>query len=177
MRIFSSTATQSAEKIVLSFTMPSVQRKKRKKLADITKYKGGPIIHYVNLVETGFLKQSLKSFQFLNRLLSYQQSIYLSIPGHSSFFVLRNSYPNWSGFMIKIIWPSRPELQNTLTASLQKSKTPSLSEYPRYSTNQSDSEIPVMLKFWRMQRIPLLPSLPSPLWPGVAASDKVLSMG
>ena len=34
-----------------------------------------------------------------------------------------------------------------------------------------------MLELWRMQSTPLLPSLPGPLWPGVVAPDRVLSMG
>ena len=34
-----------------------------------------------------------------------------------------------------------------------------------------------MLKFWGMQSTPLLPSLPGPLWPGVIAPVRVLSMG
>ena len=36
---------------------------------------------------------------------------------------------------------------------------------------------PVMLEFWGMQSTPLLPSLPSPLLPGVVAPDRVLPMG
>ena len=31
-----------------------------------------------------------------------------------------------------------------------------------------------MLKLWGIQSIPLLLSLPGPLWPGVVASDRVL---
>ena len=46
-----------------------------------------------------------------------------------------------------------------------------------YDMKQSDDETPVMLKLWRMRCIPSLPSLPSPLWPGVVASKRVLSMG
>ena len=34
-----------------------------------------------------------------------------------------------------------------------------------------------MLEIQGMQRTPLLPSLPGPLWPGVVALDRVLSMG
>ena len=33
-----------------------------------------------------------------------------------------------------------------------------------------------MLKLWRMQGMPSLPSLPGPLKPGVVAPEKVLSM-
>ncbi len=34
-----------------------------------------------------------------------------------------------------------------------------------------------MLEIWRMQCTPSLPSLPGPLWPGVGAANRVLSMG
>ena len=34
-----------------------------------------------------------------------------------------------------------------------------------------------MLELWGMQSTSLLPSLPGPLWPGVVAPDRVLSMG
>ena len=44
-------------------------------------------------------------------------------------------------------------------------------EYLRYDTKQSDGEVPLMLELWGMQSTPSLPSLPSPLWPGVVAPD------
>ena len=62
------------------------------------------------------------------------------------------------------------ELLNTLTASLQRDKT------PEYYTKQSDGEASVMLELWEMQSTPLLPSLPGPLWPRVVAFNNVLSM-
>ena len=34
-----------------------------------------------------------------------------------------------------------------------------------------------MLEFWIMQGTSSVPSLPGPLWPGVVAPDRVLSMG
>ena len=46
-----------------------------------------------------------------------------------------------------------------------------------YDTKQSDGEAPVMLKLWGMQSTPSLLFLPGPLWPGVVAPDRVLSMG
>ena len=46
-----------------------------------------------------------------------------------------------------------------------------------HDTKQSDGEVPVILKLWRMQNTPSLQSLPGPLWPGVIAPDRVLSMG
>ena len=42
-------------------------------------------------------------------------------------------------------------------------------------TLNTDDEVPVML--WGMQSTPSLPSLPGPLWWGVVAPDRVLSMG
>ena len=50
-------------------------------------------------------------------------------------------------------------------------------ECPGYDTKQSDGEVPVMLDLWGMQSTLSLPSLPGPLWPGVVAPDKALSMG
>ena len=34
-----------------------------------------------------------------------------------------------------------------------------------------------MLEFWGMRITPSLPLLPGPLWPGMVAPDRVLSMG
>ena len=44
-----------------------------------------------------------------------------------------------------------------------------------YDIYQSDSEVPAW-ETWGMWCTPLLPLLPGPLWPGVIAPDKVLSM-
>ncbi len=52
-----------------------------------------------------------------------------------------------------------------------------LNEGPRYDTKQSDGEVPVMLDIWGMQSTPSLPLLPDPLWPGMVAPDRTLSMG
>ena len=41
---------------------------------------------------------------------------------------------------------------------------------------QTDCEAPV-LEFWRKWSTLLLPLLPGPVWPGVVALDRVLSMG
>ena len=60
---------------------------------------------------------------------------------------------------------------NTPTASVQRGKCPG------YDIKQSNWEAPVMLVFYEMHSTPLLPSLPSSLWPRVEASDKVLSTG
>ena len=48
---------------------------------------------------------------------------------------------------------------------------------PGYDTKQSDGEVPVMLELWRMRSTPSLPLLPGPLWPGMVAPDRALSMG
>ena len=63
-------------------------------------------------------------------------------------------------------------MKNTLTASLQKTSPTSV----LYMT-LNNGEVPVMLEVWGMRSTPLLPLLPGPLWPGVVALDRVLSMG
>ena len=60
------------------------------------------------------------------------------------------------------------------TASLQRGKTPP-NECPGYNTKQSD-EASVILELWGIRSTPSLPLLPGSLWPGVVASDRVLSM-
>ena len=55
--------------------------------------------------------------------------------------------------------------------------TKRLNECPGYDTKQSDDEVPVMQGLWGMQSTPSLPSLPGPLWPGVVAPDRALSIG
>ena len=52
----------------------------------------------------------------------------------------------------------------------------SSNECPGYDTKQSDAEVPVMLGLWGMLGTPSLPLHPGPLWPGVVAPDRVLSM-
>ena len=72
--------------------------------------------------------------------------------------------------------PSRLGLYNTPTASQQRGKTPP-NECPGYDNIQSDGEVPAVQELWGMWSTPLLPSLPGPLWPGVVAPDRALSMG
>ena len=60
----------------------------------------------------------------------------------------------------------------SLTAPLQRGKTPPPNECPVYDTKQSDGEVPAMLKLWGMRSTPSLPFLPGPLWPRVEAPDK-----
>ena len=54
---------------------------------------------------------------------------------------------------------------------------PPPNECPGYDTKQSDGEVPAVLELWGMRSIPSLPSPPGPLWPGVVAPDRALSMG
>ena len=91
-------------------------------------------------------------------------------------------------FSFLFILAQRLRLQNTPTSSLQRAKTPPTSVMLPcrlgqqntsttslvYDTKQSDGEAPVIIELWRIQRTPLLPSLESPLGPGVIASDRVL---
>ena len=46
----------------------------------------------------------------------------------------------------------------------------------KYDSKQSDGEVLVMLELWGMQSTPSLLSPPGPLWPGVVALDRALSM-
>ena len=46
-------------------------------------------------------------------------------------------------------------------------------KFPGYDTKQTDDEVPVML----LRSTPSFLSLPGPLWFGVVAPDRVLSMG
>ena len=46
-----------------------------------------------------------------------------------------------------------------------------------YGTKQSEAETPIMLELWGLWSTISLPSLPSPLWPGVVVPDRVLSLG
>ena len=53
-------------------------------------------------------------------------------------------------------------------------------EYPDctsgYDIKQSDGEVPAVLELWGMRSTPSLPLLPGPLWPGLVAPDRALSM-
>ncbi len=50
-------------------------------------------------------------------------------------------------------------------------------ECPGYDTKQSDGEVLMMLGLWGMWSTPILPLLPGPLWPGMVAPDRALSIG
>ena len=72
---------------------------------------------------------------------------------------------------LRFISSSRLRLQNILTASLQRGKTPHPNEYPGYDTKQSDGEASLRLELWGMRSTPLMPALPDPLWPRVVTFD------
>ena len=65
-------------------------------------------------------------------------------------------------------------LLNTPTASLQTDK---INECPDNDTKQSYGEAPVLQELLGKWSTPSLPQLPGPLWPGVVALERVLSMG
>ena len=46
-----------------------------------------------------------------------------------------------------------------------------------HDSKQSDDEVTVMLELWGIRSYPSLPSLPGSLWPGVVASERILSFG
>ena len=75
-----------------------------------------------------------------------------------------------------LVWPGQLGLQNTLTASLQRGKISPMSVLD-ITLKKSDGEASVMLEHWGMHSTPLLLSLPGPLWPGMVAPDRALSMG
>ena len=55
-------------------------------------------------------------------------------------------------------------------------KTPP-NKCPGHDTKQSDGEVQIMLGLWGIRSIPSLPLLSGPLWLGVVASYRALSMG
>ena len=76
--------------------------------------------------------------------------------------------------MLKLSWLG---LYNTQTTSLQRGKIPPHHKCPGYDTKKPDGEASVMLELWGTQNTSSLPLLPGPLWPGVVAPDRVISMG
>ena len=94
----------------------------------------------------------------------------------SSFGCLRNmeflfiaiiSSPLWPG----VIWLCRLGQLNTPTSSLQRGKTP-----PENVQDLTQNNLMVILELWGMQNTPLLPLLTGPLWLGVVAPDRLLSI-
>ena len=82
----------------------------------------------------------------------------------SNHYTINTSCP--VGWGCRIHWPT-----------LQRGKTPPPNECCGYDNKQSDGEAQLMLELWGMWSTLSLPSLPGPLWPGVVALDRVLSLG
>ena len=62
------------------------------------------------------------------------------------------------------------------TDCMSAEEFPPPKEHPGYDINQSDGKAPIMMKLWGIRGTPSLPLLPGPLWPGVVAPDRILSM-
>ena len=59
---------------------------------------------------------------------------------------------------------------------MDKTTPTTINEYPGYDIKQYDSEASVMLELRGMRISPSFQLLPGPLWPGVVAPDRVLSI-
>ena len=91
------------------------------------------------------------------------------LPSFLSFFLLLQRCKTfglvWSFSLTKCqpwLLPSWLGLEDTPTASLQRSQTPT-NECPVYDTKQSDREVPVMIEFGECTSTPSLSSLPGPI--------------
>ena len=73
--------------------------------------------------------------------------------------------------------PKQTIESSALAAYPHSAITPPHNECPVYDYKQFDGEVPVMLELWGMRNNPLLSLLPGPLWPGMVAPDRSLSMG
>ena len=111
-----------------------------------------------------FLKEFIALYCLLHWAL-YQEI--LNQTSNQVWFYTRSFYYRGHAW----IWlPSQLGLENTLTATKQRGKTPS----QRVSWiwhEKSDGEVPVMPELCGMRCTHLLPSLPGPLRPGVVAPD------
>ena len=87
-RNISVTTTQNEEGIVTSFVMSAEPRKKREKVADITKDKGGPIVHFVSQKETGLSKITFKELPALELSYVLATVYYLNVFRHSTLFTM-----------------------------------------------------------------------------------------
>ena len=81
----------------------------------------------------------------------------------------------WTSFLLLAQSSGAVEYTDCISAEGKDPLPPN--ECPVYDTKQSDGEVPVMLGLCGMQSTPSLPLLPGPLWPGVVAPDRALSMG
>ena len=87
-----------------------------------------------------------------------------------SAYVATSKYPPW--LLCPVSWGCRIHWLH-----LCRGVRPPPNECPIYDTKQSDGEVPAVLELWGMRSTPSLPLLPGPLWPGVVAPDRALSMG
>ena len=98
-----------------------------------------------------------KSSLFVSRFWNIWQSLFR----HSIYKIIFWFQPSWLG------------LENMLTTSLQRDKTPSHNEYSRYGIKPSDGEASV-LELWSTPSLSLLSGL---LWSGEVVPARVPSMG
>ena len=78
--------------------------------------------------------------------------------------------------MFVCVWTqSAGAVEYTDFISADRSDSPN--ECPGKAAKQSDNEARIMQTLWEMQNTPSLSPLPGPLWLGVVALNRVLSMG
>ena len=111
-----------------------------------------------------------KNIDRLNEYIEMLMKSWQLIGPSSTILIRRNHLP--SIFFCSVGWGCR--IHRLL---LCRGVRPPPNECPGYDTKQSDGELPAVLELWGMRRTPSLPSLPGPLWPGVVAPDRALSMG
>ena len=75
------------------------------------------------------------------------------------------------------IYSDKGAVEYTDCTSAERYDTHPHNECPVYDTKQSDRDFPGMLELWGMRGTPSLPLLPGPIWPGMVAPDRALSMG
>ena len=113
-------------------------------------------------------KHSEKKWCYLSGAISWERNrlwihINKDLMRNLSYFA--TGYRCLSSFRLTGLYPSWLGMQNTQTASLQRSKTLS-SDCPRYDIKQSDTKAPVMQELWGMRSTPSLLSLSGSLWKG-----------
>ena len=88
--------------------------------------------------------------------------------------LLKNMNLGYASLLFKTL-QSTGAVKYTDSISAERQDSPP-NECHGYDTKQSDGEVPVMLGLWGMRSTPSLSLLPGPLWPGVVAPDRALSM-
>ena len=107
------------------------------------------------------------ALHFQTKVICTIHSVWLFRPSHIYFCIFKQSICRSN------LWCFSPQSAGAVEYTEQD---PLPKECPAYDTKQSDSEVPVMLEFWAMRSTPSLPSLAGPLWPGMVAPDRALSM-